>query len=214
LENYEIRLTMHGPMYIKKNYSCLVHHGSRDGDELTGPDVHWSLLKHHRTAALQAILNFHPPDTLSPPPHTHTGAQPRKRHLTNRGAYFAATVVKRAFLSAAWPSSEPKLYMWGGGGEQPFWCSQHLGYKRVGDIKVKPKNSVDCNDRQWYGWPGLNSRHSWAALLASLSDPERRISYPAGPGCQPIIQNQSEGLPISLHVKNKTVTLPRTFWRN
>jgi hypothetical protein len=35
----------------QENHSCQVHRGSRVGDELTGPDVHWSLLKHQRTAA-------------------------------------------------------------------------------------------------------------------------------------------------------------------
>jgi len=101
------------------------------GDKLSGPDVHWSQRKHHTTAAMQTILNFHPPDTLSLPRATYTGAQPRKRHFMNPGAYFAATVVKRAFLSAAWPSPEPKLYV----------CveQQHLDYKWVGDIKAKIK---------------------------------------------------------------------------
>jgi hypothetical protein len=49
----------------------------------------------------------------------------------NVGAYFAVIVVKRAFLSAAWPSSEPNLYT----------CveQQHLDHKWAGDRKAKIK---------------------------------------------------------------------------
>jgi hypothetical protein len=116
----------------QENCSCLVHHGSRvGGDELTGPDVHWSLHTHHTTAAMQAILNVHPPDTLSLPRAKYIHWGTAERHLMNVGAYFAAIVVKRAFLSAAWPSPEPKWYM----------CvdQQHLGYKWVGYRKAKIK---------------------------------------------------------------------------
>jgi hypothetical protein len=129
----------------QENDSWLVRHGSRvGGDESNccfatiGPDIPWSLRRHYRTAAMQAILNLGEVTSPSPtghiPPlpntHTHTGEEPRKRCLTKLD-----TILKRWWLrqdSCPQPGGLQNQNYMCVCVLQPFWCSQdgqQLGWR-------------------------------------------------------------------------------------